>query len=200
MIKISLQGFINGNGIPQVNINKAQVAPTPTTHNPQSTAAAWDDKHQHYHNVLANGKIEGHMIECYLQVASRNISDPCVASREGSKKDRKVCHKSSCLFRFLIVGTGSLYLFLILDYVLITWIFTIIWSKLQYEVLSWKICSLSGCADKIFFNNMQGEDKNACYGDVWVFNPKNGTIGSDIDQNKNCHLLFIGQKIPILHE
>ena len=200
MIKISLQGFINGNGIPQVNINKAQVAPTPTTHNPQSTAAAWDDKHQHYHNVLANGKIEGHMIECYLQVASRNISDPCVASREGSKKDRKVCHKSSCLFRFLIVGTGSLYWFLILDYVLITWIFTIIWSKLQYEVLSWKICSLSGCADKIFFNNMQGEDKNACYGDVWVFNPKNGTIGSDIDQNKNCHLLFIGQKIPILHE
>ena len=151
MIKISLQGFINGNGIPQVNINKAQVAPTPTTHNPQSTAAAWDDKHQHYHNVLANGKIEGHMIECYLQVASRNISDPCVASREGSKKDRKVCHKSSCLFRFLIVGTGSLYWFLILDYVLITWIFTIIWSKLQYEVLSWKICSLSGCADKIFF-------------------------------------------------
>ena len=124
------------------------------------------------------------MIECYLQVASRNISDPCVASREGSKKDRKVCHKSSCLFRFLIVGTGSLYWFLILDYVLITWIFTIIWSKLQYEVLSWKICSLSGCADKIFFNNMQGEDKNACYGDVWVFNPKNGTIGSDIDQNK----------------
>ena len=97
MIEISLQGFINGNGIPQVNINKAQVAPTPTTHNPQSTAAAWDDKHQHYHNVLANGKIEGHMIECYLQVASRNISDPCVASREGSKKDRKVCHKSSCL-------------------------------------------------------------------------------------------------------
>ena len=94
------------------------------------------------------------MIECYLQVASRNISDPCVASREGSKKDRKVCHKSSCLLLLsfsldfncwyrifvLVLDTG-----LCPDY-----LFTIILSKLQYEVLSWKICSLSGCADKIF--------------------------------------------------
>ena len=41
---------------------------------------------------------------------------------------------------------------------------------------------------------IQGESKNASWGDVWFLN------GSDIDQNKNSSFRPYGQKIPILHE